>query len=194
MLYVGETKMSESVQVAELKEALEKGDCQLLDVREYAEFATAHIRGARLIPLRELRGRVVELDRNRPLYVICRTGRRARQAREILRACGFGDVRLVEGGMLAWQERGFAIESEARAPWSLERQVRFAAGALVLVGALASLLIARPFIWLAIFVGAGLVFAAVTDTCGMALLLARMPWNRARENPSCRGLERSGDE
>jgi len=183
--------MNEDVQVSELKEALERGDGQLLDVREYAEFAAAHIRGARLIPLRELDERCAELDRTRPLYVICRTGRRARQAQNLLRARGFSDVRCVAGGMLSWQERGYDVESEAGAPWSLERQVRFAAGALVLVGTLASLFVAQPFIWLAIFIGAGLVFSAITDTCGMAMLLARMPWNRARGEASCRaGSER----
>jgi len=67
---------------------------------------------------------------------------------------------------------------------SLERQVRIAAGSLVLLGAVLSLLVHPYFIGLAAFVGAGLVFAGVTDTCGMAMCLARMPWNQVKESCS----------
>ncbi len=165
--------------VGELNEALASGECQLIDVREYPEYAAGHIRGARLIPLRELERRAAELDRTHPIFVICRTGRRATEAQRRLLALGFADVRVVRGGMVAWEERRLPTESHGARPWSLERQVRLVAGSLVLVGALASVLIAQPFVWLAALVGAGLVFAALTDTCGMAMLLARMPWNRA---------------
>ena len=84
----------------------------------------------------------------------------------------------LDGGMMAWEAAGLSVERDERAPWSIERQVRFAAGALVLLGVLLSVAVAPAFVWLAGFVGAGLAFAAVTDTCAMGLLLARLPWNR----------------
>lgn len=93
---------------------------------------------------------------------------------------GFTDVRNVRGGMAAWQAAGLPLEGDERAPWSIERQVRFVAGTLVLAGVLLGVFVAQPLVWLAGLVGAGLVFAAATDTCTMGLLLARLPWNRAR--------------
>ena len=87
------------------------------------------------------------------------------------------NVSNVEGGIEAWKAAGLPVEKDANAVWSLERQVRFAAGSLVVIGVLLSL-ISPYFILLSAFVGAGLVFAAVTDTCGMAMALAKMPWNK----------------
>jgi rhodanese-related sulfurtransferase len=94
---------------------------------------------------------------------------------------GFDDVRTVAGGMAAWQLAGLPMEADRRVPWSLERQVRVAAGSLVLLGVLLSVAVAHWFIWLAGFIGAGLVFAGVTDTCAMGMMISRMPWNRVGE-------------
>ncbi len=164
--------------VTRLREAIQQGDCQVVDVREYVEYAGGHVPGARNIPLGELSQRATELDEKRPIYVICQSGRRSAEAAKRLREMGFADVISITGGTQAWREQGWPLEREARAPWSLERQVRLVAGALVLVGSLASVWVSPHFVWLAAFVGAGLVFAAVTNWCGMALLLARLPWNR----------------
>jgi hypothetical protein len=87
-------------------------------------------------------------------------------------------VRIVEGGIQAWVAAGYPVERGTSRVWSLERQVRFAAGTGVLVGVGLAWVVHPWFIALAAFVGAGLVFSAVTDTCGMALMLARMPWNQ----------------
>jgi rhodanese-related sulfurtransferase len=171
----------DSVRVMELGEALAAGaHCQVVDVREYPEYAGGRVPGARLIPLGELERRGGELDRSRAVYLVCRSGRRSAEAQQTLRGLGFTDVIDVEGGMLAWEQAGLPVEREERAPWSLERQVRFVAGLIVLTGVLMSVLVAQPFIWVSGFVGAGLVFAALTDTCAMGLLLARLPWNRAK--------------
>jgi hypothetical protein len=88
---------------------------------------------------------------------------------------------------MAWEQAGFPLEKDQRAPWELERQVRFAAGLLVLAG-LGLSLVWPAAIALSWFVAAGLVFAAVTGWCGMALLLARMPWNKSTQggNTTCR--------
>ena len=169
--------------VEELRSALNGGvDCVLVDVREYPEFAGGRVAGAKLFPLGGLSRRAGEIDRNLPVYLICRTGRRSGEAQRELLSLGFKDVRNVKGGMIAWEKEGFPVERDRNAPWSLERQVRLVAGLMVLSSALLSVFVAQPFVWVAAFVGLGLAFAAITDSCAMGLLLARMPWNRANQN------------
>ena len=160
------------------------GPLQLVDVREHPEFAAGRIAGARLLPLGELERRAAELDRAAPVVCVCRSGKRAAQAAEKLVTLGFTRVHQLDGGLLAWEQAGLPVEKDAHAPWALERQVRFAAGLLVLAGLGLSLIwpVAVALSW---FVSAGLVFAAVTDWCGMGLLLAKMPWNRPGRN--CEG-------
>lgn len=163
--------------IEELKILLQSGRCSLIDVREYPEYAGGRVQGAKLIPLGDIDKRYAEIDRSKPVYVMCRSGKRGGEAQKKLAALGVNDVKNVSGGIEAWKAAGLPVEKDANAVWSLERQVRFAAGALVVFGVLLSLI--NPyFILLSTFVGAGLVFAAVTDTCGMALALAKMPWNK----------------
>jgi rhodanese-related sulfurtransferase len=152
----------------------------LIDVRTPAEFREVHVEFARNVPLDRLDPAAVRESHpsGEPLYVICRSGARGRQACEKLLAGGGPDVMNVEGGTLACVEVGLPIIRGKRAV-SLERQVRIAAGLLVLTGVVLGWLVDPLFVGLAAFVGAGLVFAGVTDTCGMGMLLARMPWNRA---------------
>lgn len=163
--------------VKELRMGLEEGNCSLVDVREYAEYSGGRVTGAKLIPLGDVERRYSEIDRSNPVYVMCRSGKRGSEAQKKLTALGFSDVRNVGGGIEAWKAAGFPVERDASPVWSLERQVRFAAGSLVVLGVLLSL-ISPYFILLSAFVGAGLVFAAVTDTCAMGMALARMPWNK----------------
>jgi len=165
--------------VTELKNLLQSGTGNLIDVREYAEFAGGRVKGSKLIPLGEIEKRAAEIDRNKPTYLMCRSGKRAAEAQKKLLTLGFSDVRNVRGGFEAWKAAGFDFDKDVNAVWSLERQVRFVAGSLVVVGVVLSLLIHPYFIALSAFVGAGLVFAAVTDTCTMAMILAKMPWNKA---------------
>ena len=114
-----------------------------------------------------------------PVYLICRSGSRGKQACEKLLSAGYENVVNVEGGTLAWEKAGLPVR-RGKKVISLERQVRIAAGSLVLLGSLLGLL-SPWFFALPAFVGAGLVFSGVTDTCGMGLLLAKMPWNRVPE-------------
>ena len=164
--------------VIELKDYVETGARNLIDVREYPEFAGGRVNGARLIPLGDIDKRYTEIDRDRTAYLICRSGKRGSEAQKKLVSLGFSDVRNVRGGFDAWKAAGFYFEKDAKAVWSLERQVRFAAGSLVVLGVVLSWLIHSYFIALSAFVGAGLVFAAVTDTCTMAMILTKMPWNQ----------------
>ena len=117
------------------------------------------------------------------MYVICRSGSRGRQACEKFLAAGFTDVANVEGGTQACVEAGLPVVRGKKAI-SLERQVRIAAGSLVLLGVLLGWLVHPAFLGLSAFVGAGLVFAGVTDTCGMGMMLARMPWNQVKDAPT----------
>jgi rhodanese-related sulfurtransferase len=157
---------------------IERDDMLILDVRTPGEFASQRAPEAVNVPLDRLQaepGKVAE-QLDGPVAIMCASGRRAEAAREALAACGYEHAVVVDGGMGAWQAAGGEVVSE-RSVWPIERQVRFAAGSLVVIGVLASL-VWPPAIALSGFVGAGLVFAAVTDTCGMAMLLAKMPWNR----------------
>jgi rhodanese-related sulfurtransferase len=152
-----------------------------------------HVDFACNLPLDQLDPERIAAQRNgasQPLYVICRSGSRGQQAREKLLAAGYANVVNVEGGTQAWDEAGLPVVRGQKAI-SLERQVRIAAGSLVLLGALLGYF-AHPY-WIALsaFVGGGLVFAGITDTCGMGMLLARMPWNRVR-NPSSSAM--AGDD
>lgn len=138
-----------------------------------------HIPGAYNVPLDRIEAYTDELGRTdaEDLVLVCRSGSRAEEARRTLAANGVSGARVLDGGVTAWREQGGAIE-EGLERWSIERQVRFAAGFLVAVGAALGLLVSEAFYGLSAFVGAGLMFAAVTDTCAMGMLIARMPYNR----------------
>ena len=167
--------------LAELRAAGEAAE--LIDVRTPAEFREVHAAGARNVPLDRLDP--AAFRGAGPVYVICQSGGRGRQACEKLLAAGVADVANVEGGTRAWADAGLPVVRGKKAV-SLERQVRIAAGSLVLAGTALGWLVDPAFLGLSAFVGAGLVFAGVTDTCGMGLLLARMPWNKVRDpNPAC---------
>jgi rhodanese-related sulfurtransferase len=172
----------------EVEELRRRGQAvDLIDVRTPVEFREVHAEAARSVPLDRLDPGSVMEDRrgpkDDPVYVICRSGSRGRQACERFRAAGFANVVNVEGGTLAWEQAGLPVVRGRKAV-SLERQVRIAAGSLVVLGTALGVLVHPAFFGLAAFVGAGLVFAGVTDTCGMGMILARMPWNRAEPEAS----------
>lgn len=166
-----------TVTVAELEKARREG-ALVLDVREPAEHEAERIEGARLLPLSALDASLGDLPKDRPVFVHCLTGMRARQAAERLEKLGYGPVHVAEGGITAWKEAGLPVITGESKVWALDRQVRFVAGGLVFAGAVLGFLVHPRFFWLAGFVGLGLMFAAVTDFCPMALVIARMPWNQ----------------
>jgi rhodanese-related sulfurtransferase len=165
-------------QLADLRSAGK--NVELLDVRTPVEFREVHVDFARNLPLDRLDPQAIQAEREgaagEPLYVICRSGSRGKQACEKLAAAGLRVVN-VEGGTQAWDAAGLPVVRGKKAI-SLERQVRIVAGCLVLVGAVLAITVHPYFAGLSAFVGAGLMFAGITDTCGMAMLLARMPWNQ----------------
>ncbi len=164
--------------VLTLSEKLASGEVNLIDVREWPEFAAGRVPGSRLIPIGQISARSSEIDRSREVYVICRTGRRSAEAAAKLQSLGFDNVVNVAGGFEAWKKEKLQFEREERAPWSIERQVRFTAGLLVFAGVLLAILLHRYFIALPALIGFGLAFTAVIDWCGMGILLSKMPWNR----------------
>ncbi|RLK25011.1 rhodanese-related sulfurtransferase [Micromonospora sp. M71_S20] len=162
-----------------LRELIESGHApRMLDVRTPAEFETAHVPGAYNVPLDVLREHREELRRHldETVVLICRSGARAARAGQALAGVGLPDLRILDGGMTAWQAaRGPVRRGTPR--WELERQVRLVAGSIVLLSILGSVFV-PGLKWVAGLVGAGLTFAAVTDTCAMGMLLGRLPYNR----------------
>lgn len=154
---------------------------KLVDVRTPAEFGAVHIPGSNNVPLDLLRAHVDEL---RPhlgddVVLVCRSGPRAEQARQLV---GAGQV-LVEG-MNGWEAAGGPVE-RGRAMWDMDRQVRFTAGLLVLLGLLAGVFV-PVLVWFSALIAAALVLTATLGICPMADLLAKMPWNRGRSAPNTR--------
>jgi rhodanese-related sulfurtransferase len=156
-------------------------DIRLVDVRDYAEFAGGRIGGSVLAPLTSLDSGTTHLDRSCEVVLICRSGRRSRDAARRLGAMGFAKITVLEGGLEAWKGAGLPTERDAWAPWSIERQVRLVAGLLIVAGALLAHFVHPGWLWLSGFVGAGLAFAAITDTCIMGNMMAALPWNRRPE-------------
>jgi rhodanese-related sulfurtransferase len=151
----------------------------ILDVRTPAEFEAAHIPGSYNVPLDQFPEHARDLGSviGEPVVLVCRCGTRARQAAEALYEAELPRLHVLDGGLTAWEMRGLPV-TRGRQRWSLERQVRGLAGVLVLAGIAAGWLVWPPLALLAAGVGAGLAFSAITDTCGLALLLGKLPYNR----------------
>lgn len=151
---------------------------RVIDVRTPGEFETAHIAGSYNVPLdmlREHRDEIVQhLDQE--VVLVCRSGQRATQAEATLREAGLCNVHILDGGITAWEAKGFSVNRGTQR-WDLERQVRLVAGSIVLTSVLGSM--AAPKLkWVAGAIGGGLTFAALSDTCAMGMMLAKLPYNR----------------
>ena len=165
-----------------LYDRLQKGEkLHVLDVRTPEEYAEVHVTGAHLAPLDWLDATKLStlngFAKDQPLYILCRSGSRAKQAAEKLEKSGYQRCVVVEGGTMAWADAQLPVIRGTSKVISLERQVRIAAGTIVLGGVLLAYFVNPAFIWLSGFIGAGLTFAGITDRCGMGMLIARMPWN-----------------
>jgi rhodanese-related sulfurtransferase len=151
---------------------------RILDVRTPGEFEGVHIAGAYNVPLDLLREHSDEIRTHLDDHVVlvCRSGQRATQAEQTLHDTGLTNVHILDGGMNSWEAGGFSVKRGAQR-WDLERQVRLVAGSIVALSILASIFV-PGFKWVAFFIGSGLVFAAVSNTCTMGMLLAKLPYNR----------------
>lgn len=173
-----------TISVHELYEMHKSGrPVEVIDVRTPAEFHALHCEGARLVSLDRLDPQSVLAGRvhpSEPLYLVCRSGSRARQAGERFLATGFTNIVCLEGGTVAWEQAGLPVKRGHKA-LPLDRQVRIAIGLLLLLTAALGLLVHPLFVVMAGLIGIGLLHAGITDQCAMAMTLARMPWNQRRE-------------
>lgn len=174
----------------QLHERLQRGGkLHLLDVRTPAEHAEIHVPGVHLVPLDRLDAAqlagVNGFAKDQPIYIFCRSGGRANQAAVKLKKGGYQACVVVEGGTEAWTKAGLPVERGTSKVLSLERQVRIAAGAIVLMGVLLAQFVSPAFIWLSGLIGAGLTFSGITGWCGMGMLLAKMPWNQHGGEARC---------
>ena len=152
--------------------------CQIIDVREPAEFRSCHIIGARNIPLSKLESGDEVLAGEGKLLICCQRGMRAERACQIVRGTAAEtEMSVIRGGLNEWKQNGLPVEEDSSAPIAMERQVQIVAGSLVVLGILLGVFVNQWFLALSAFVGCGLVFAGATNTCGMAMLLRRLPYN-----------------
>jgi rhodanese-related sulfurtransferase len=174
------TALDTRVDAATLHELIDQGaDIRILDVRTPAEFESAHIPGSYNVPLDLLGEHADELARHidEPLLLVCRSGNRADRACERLAASGMPNLHVLDGGIQAWDDGSRSVR-RGQQRWDLERQVRLVAGSLVLAGIVGSLAVPE-LKYLSGAVGLGLTVAALTNTCAMGMLLAKLPYNRA---------------
>ena len=155
---------------------------QMIDVREFPEFAVGHIPGAIHIPLASISGASTRWPTTQALILVCRSGARSTTAHQLLARKGFTNLDILPGGIEAWSASGGTLIRLPRRPWSLERQVRIGAGSLILITLILNLLVSHWFVIGTAIVGVGLTFAGITDICMMATALARFPWNRSAQH------------
>ncbi|MFN0263873.1 rhodanese family protein [Tepidamorphus sp. 3E244] len=154
---------------------------KLVDIREADEYAREHIPGAKLVSLSRISAGTADTGNSETVIYHCRSGGRTMAAIDHLRPLGHTNAYILEGGLEAWKKAGFETKVDKSRPIDLMRQVQIAAGSLVLLGVVLGFLLHPAFFGISAFVGAGLTFAGVTGFCGMARMLAVMPWNRRSE-------------
>lgn len=173
-----------NIQTLDLKRRLEAGETiQIIDVRSPGEYAAGHIPFAVNMPLEQVDSRLDDLREHTPVVLVCQSGRRAQMCAQQIKHHR-DDLLLLEGGTDAWEEVGLPLVQCSASRWSIERQVRLTAGLLILAGTILSTVLASGWVYLAMFVGAGLTFAGLTNVCGMASLFGIMPWNRPPKRPT----------
>lgn len=158
----------------------------VVDLRTAAEVQTEYLDNCLCLPVQELTDAKFNAmlndkgHKNEPVYLLCQSGKRAEIAVEKLQSKTDRPLVIIEGGLNALKAGGVSVKAGVGKTISLERQVRIAAGALVVTGVIVGTWVTPYGYGISAFVGAGLMFAGITDTCGMAMCLARMPWNKAR--------------
>ncbi len=177
MTALNESKLA-TIDPANLKQLHDRQSIALVDVRERGEYASEHIAGAMLLPLSTFDPTQLEYSIDRPIVIYCQSGNRSAQAAQKLLAAGHPTVRHLDGGLGAWKAAGYATNTQQNAPISLLRQVQIVAGSLVAIGTILGAFVSPWCLLLSCFVGCGLVFAGVTNTCALGLLLAKLPYNQ----------------
>ncbi|HSP41270.1 MAG TPA: rhodanese-like domain-containing protein [Luteolibacter sp.] len=169
------------IQAKQVHERLQSGTrVALIDVRTPVEHEEMHIAGSRLMPLDQLDPALAKAVTAgaESCVVICRSGKRAEQAVQKLRAAGCENLAILDGGVLAWESAGLPLEHSSHNRLPLMRQVQLIIGLLALTGSVLALTVNKNFALLPAFLGAGLTMAGATGWCGLAILLSKMPWNK----------------
>ncbi len=168
------------IKPSELKQLQLKNEVTLIDVREQSEYTSEHIEGAILVPLSTItHDKLPSTSKNIILY--CQSGKRSQHATQQLSTAGLAvslNIQQLEGGINAWKQEGYSTKVNKNAPISMMRQVQIVAGSLVFIGTLLGAFISPWFLIITAFVGGGLVFAGATNTCALAMLLAKLPYNQ----------------
>ncbi|MBA14983.1 MAG: hypothetical protein CMN73_01335 [Sphingomonas sp.] len=163
---------------ADTARRIEAGDAVLIDIREADEFTRRHVPGALSRPISAFEEAHLRVEAGKDVIFTCRTGNRTAANCIRLENSVSGDSYVLDGGVDAWEATGLPVAENRKAPLEIMRQVQITAGLLVLTGVVLGFTVAPGFFALSAFVGAGLTFAGVSGWCGMAKLLAIMPWNR----------------
>lgn len=160
----------------ELKD--QQGSCTIIDVREPGEYRRDHIPGSINIPLSELKARLNELEGKSAIAICCESGVRAKKALAEVPDDFVGELKILTGGMQAWRKESYPLNVDSSAPISMQRQVQIVAGSMVAIGTVLGVTVSPWFLVIPGFVGCGLVFAGITNTCGLAMMLSKLPYNR----------------
>ena len=168
------------IDVQHLKGLIDRQAVELIDVREADEFASERIDGAILVPLSKFDYQQIPKDSEKQVVLYCRSGNRSHRTAEKLLDAGYAEVTHLKGGIMAWRSQGMPIKANKNAPISIMRQVQITAGSLVFFGTILSATVSPWFMLLTGFVGAGLMFAGISNTCAMANFLSMLPYNKQR--------------
>ncbi len=162
-----------------LKSWLDNGEAVVVDVREPAENAAEHIAGTTLLPLASISARTLPSCVGKKLVIHCLKGARGTTACERLLAEDPSlEIYNLEGGISAWTEAGFAVQSSGKKCLPLDRQVQLTIGSMLVLSSLLGYFVNNGFFLLTGAIGMGLTIAGLTGFCGLARILARMPWNQ----------------
>ena len=166
------------IAASEAKNWLDEGRAELIDIRDSGERGQLRIPDARWIPLAGLEAGLAAEPHQKAGIFYCRSGRRTRMYADKLAAVGYPETYVLDGGLMAWKKAGYPVESDSGAPIEIMRQVQIVAGSLIVLGVVLGMWVNAGFFWLSGGVGAGLVFSGATGSCGMASMLAKLPFNR----------------
>jgi rhodanese-related sulfurtransferase len=162
----------------EAEKLVRAGKATLVDVREADEVRRERVPGALVWPSSCFLADTFPGADGRRTLVLCRSGARAGRVASALVAAGRTEVAVVEGGLLAWMAAGLPVVRDARAPLPIQRQVMLTVGPLILLCTLLAAVVDPWFLVGTGILGTGLTVAGATGFCGLATVLARMPWNR----------------
>ncbi len=171
-------KNCQTINVSNYQALCKSKKVRLIDIRTPDEYASEHIHGSEHIMVEQLPS--ANFSKDDCVVFHCRSGHRTQQAEPVFRSIDADDVFILEGGLIAWKKAGLTTSKNAKAPFPIMRQVQIVVGLMVLLGIILSYFVSPYFNLLSAFFGAGLLFAGLTDTCALANLLMKLPFNKTK--------------